>query len=509
MPSSTSENNKRIAKNTIILYMRQLFVLVVSLYTSRIILLVLGVKDFGLYTLVAGVMSSMSVLLSTTATSASRFLTFALGKKDHLLAVRTFETALFIQTSMAFVALILAETVGLWFLNTQLNIPVDRMTAANWIYQFATITLFIGIVQMPYSSVIIAHEKMSVYAYVEMFQVVTKLLIVIALDFIGNHDKLIFYGLGMMSVSILCTAFNVIYSKKHFAECRLIPKKDNSLIKSMLLFSGWDLYGAVATILAGQGCAFVINLFKGIAYNGIVGIVSQVQSAVAGCATAISQASRPQIIKYYAEGRLPEMIALMNNLCALVTLVLAIFIVPLMAEIDFVLKVWLKNPPPEVGQLTFIALISTLSWSVITTLNAGIGATGKNFELSFGSGTILMLNFPINYILLKLGYSLAACYIAGIFIALSTIFNSVRLCQKQLEGYRISVFLRRVVVPLIVLVSLSLFISLSVQKTMEEGWIRLITVITLSTFTIATSGFFIMLSKEQRAVVLRRLKLKK
>lgn len=505
MSSNASENNKRIAKNTMILYLRQLFVLVVSLYTSRVILLVLGVDDFGLYTLVAGVMSAMGTIISTTAGSAARFLTYALGKKDPDLALRTFETALFIQGCMALLALLLSESVGLWFLNYQLNIPPDRLEAANWVFQFSTIAFVFSIVQMPFASAVFAHEKMGVYASIEIFQVVTKLLIILLIDIAGDHDKLISYAFLMMVVSLCCSAFYIIYSKTHFAECRLVPKKDNSLVKSMLLFSGWELYGAFALVLAGQGPVFVVNTFLGVAYNGIVAVVSQVQTAVSGCASAISQASRPQIVKYYAEGRLSEMISLMNNLCSLITLVLAIFIVPLMAEIDFVLRVWLKTPPPEVASLTFIGLISTLVLSVITTLNAGIGATGKNWAMNVGSGTIFIGYFPLYYILLKLGLPLSWCYIGSIFLGFLVILYTAFLCQRQLEGYKVQTFLFRVYLPLFILVGIALLACFAVQRTMEEGWTRLLAVILTSTLTLGFSGFYIMLSRSQREAILRRL----
>lgn len=505
MSSNASENNKRIAKNTMILYLRQLLFIIIALYTSRVILLVLGVDDFGLYTLVAGVMNAMGIILATTAGSGARFLTYALGKGDQELAVRTFETALFIQCGMALVAFILSETIGLWFLNYQLNIPAERLEAANWVFQFSIIAFVTSIIHQPFSSAVFAHEKMGVYATIETFQVVTKLLILLLIDVVGDHDKLISYAFLMMVISLCCSAFYVIYSKTHFAESRLIPKKDRSLIKSMLTFSGWDLYGAFTYVLAGQGPVFVVNTFLGVAYNGIVAVVSQVQTAVSGCASAISQASRPQIVKYYAEGRLSEMISLMNNLCALITLVLAIFIVPLMAEIDFVLKVWLKTPPPEVASLTFIGLISTLTFSVISTLNTGIGATGNNKALNIGSGTIFIGYFPLYYILLKLGLPLSWCYIGSIFLGFLVILYTAFLCQRQLEGYKVRTFLFRVYLPLFILVGAALFACFAVQRTMEEGWIRLFAVILTSTLTLGISGFYIMLSRSQRETILRRL----
>ncbi|MDY5953612.1 MAG: polysaccharide biosynthesis protein, partial [Sodaliphilus sp.] len=272
----TTSNNKRIAKNTIMLYIRMFISMVVGLYTSRVVLATLGVEDYGIYGVVGGVVGMMGFLNASMSGATSRFLTFELGKGDKERLAKTFSSALIVHIAIAIIVFILAETVGLWFLCNKLNIPEGRMEAAHWVYQFSILATMLSITQVPYNATIIAHEKMDVYAYMEILNVTLKLLIVYLLC-IGNFDKLILYASLMLAVSILIMMVYRIYAIRQFPEAHFHWIWDKTYLRPILSFSGWDLYGNMACTIRQQGSVFLINIFYGVALNAACNIASTMQ----------------------------------------------------------------------------------------------------------------------------------------------------------------------------------------------------------------------------------------
>ena len=279
MSNQTSENNKRIAKNTLLLYVRMLFMLLVSLYTSRIILKTLGVEDYGIYNVVGGVVAMFSMISTTLASAISRFLTFELGKQDEENTRKIFSTSVTIQLLFCVIILIIAETVGLWFVNAKLVIPHDRLYATNWVYQFSLLSFCISLVSVPYNAAIVAHEKMSAFAYISILEATGK-LIVAYLVMVSPMDKLIFYALLLTSIAIIVRIVYGQYCVRHFRECRYNFQFDKALMKNMFGFAGWNFIGASSMILRDQGCNILINLFFGPAVNAARGIANQVKTAV-------------------------------------------------------------------------------------------------------------------------------------------------------------------------------------------------------------------------------------
>ena len=300
------ENTKRLAKNTIALYFRMLLSMVVSLYTSRIVLNTLGVEDYGIYNVVGGVVAMFGFLNASMSGATARFLSFELGKGNFLRLKKTFSSALIIHIGIALIILIIAETLGLWFLNHKLVIPADRIDAAQWAYQFSILSTLITITQAPYNASIIAHEKMTIYAYVEILNVTLKLLVVYLLV-IGNFDKLILYSFFIFTVSTLIALIYRLYCIRHFNECRFHWIWDTSILKPMLSFSGWDLYGNMSVTVKQQGLNMLLNIFWGPLLNSANGVATSVQGAILGFSSNIITAAKPQIIKSYAESNIYRM----------------------------------------------------------------------------------------------------------------------------------------------------------------------------------------------------------
>ena len=309
MDNSVSNNNKRIAKNTLLLYIRMFFIMAVSLFTSRVILKNLGVEDFGIYNVVGGVVAMMGILNSAMSTSTTRYLTFELGKGDKERLKQVFSMCFTIYLLLSLAFLFLAETFGLWFLNTQLTIPENRLEAANWVYQFSVISCINTLLSNPYNAVLIAHEKMSVYAYISIAEVVLKLAVVYMLLII-NYDRLVVYGALILIMSLLVTMMYRVYCIRHYKESIYRFYWEKPLFKQLLSYSWWNLFGAAAGIVKGQGLNVLLSMFFNPSVNAARGIAYQINTSITNFFTNFYTAVRPQITKYYAQNDLENMFKL-------------------------------------------------------------------------------------------------------------------------------------------------------------------------------------------------------
>lgn len=294
-------NNKRIAKNTMMLYIRMLLSMIVSLYTSRVVLNILGVEDYGIYNVVGGVVVLFSFLNNAMASATQRFLNFELGRGDVLEVKRIFSISMTSYICIALLVLFLSETVGLWFFNTQLNIPSSRIDAASWVYQMSIFTFCFSILRIPYNASVIAYERMSFFAYISIIEVLMKLLIVYLLV-LGSIDKLILYAILIFVVTVLVNAIYQFYCKHMFEICTYSFFWDKILFKKIIGFSGWSLFGSLANMSAQQGVNFLLNIFYGVTVNAAVGIANQVSSAIYAFISNFQTAFNPQLIKSYASG---------------------------------------------------------------------------------------------------------------------------------------------------------------------------------------------------------------
>lgn len=506
MISVISENNKRIAKNTALLYIRMLLIMSVTLYTSRVVLQVLGVEDFGIYNVVGGIVAMFSFINASMSGATARFLMYEMGENNKNKLRIIFNSALLIHISIALLIILIAETVGLWFLNTRLVIPADRMNAAIWVYQFSILSTVVSVTQVPYNACIIAHEKMDVYAYVEILNVILKLLIVFLLV-AGDFDKLIFYALLIFLVSTVIACIYRLYCVRHFDESKLLHQWHFENIKPMLSFSGWDLYGNMSTVARTQGINMLLNMFFGPLLNAASGIAGQVQGAVMSFAGNVVIAVKPQIIKSYAAGEYSRMVSLVMNASKLTFLLLLLLSLPLIVEMHFVLSLWLKTVPEYTVQFCVCTLLfnffATMSVVVVTAAHA----TGKVKRPSLINGTLYLSVIPVSYVAFKFGLSPVTSYIFNIIAVIIGLLSNVWTIHKYIpvfsfKNYIYTVFTRCMAV---FLASSGLVWWLK-GIIHEEGFFRFIIISIVSTMVVVLLGFYVVLNKSMRIMIVQYIK---
>lgn len=386
----TSSNNTRAVKNAVMLALRMVFVTIIGLYTSRVVLRTLGVEDYGVYAVAGGFIGVMSFINTTMVGATNRFLCIEMGRAGTKNLPTVFSSALVIHIAISIVVVLLAETVGLWFLNYRLNIPADRMYAANWVYQCSIISIVFSITQTPYSAVILAREKMSVYAYFEIINSILKLGI-IALLVLLPGDKLIIYAIIVAALALFMKMVNRLYCILHFPESRFGWRYDKDILQAMLKFSATDLYGNVCYIGYEQSRAIVLNIFYGVVYNATASLAYTIQSLVSAFASTITQAFRPQILKLYAVGNILTMQSTMEKAMKFNVLFFAIISVPCIFEANYILELWLGEIPRYL--VLFLRII--LTTAVIAPLSGicvtAIHATGKIKSLSYITGSLYIL----------------------------------------------------------------------------------------------------------------------
>lgn len=400
--SETSANNKRIAKNTLVLYVRMLFLMAISLYTSRVILQALGVEDFGIYNVVGGSVALFAVLSRSLSGAASRFLNFEMGRSDWVRLARVFSSSLTIHIVLALLIAAFAELFGVWFVNSKMVIPPERLYAANWVFQFSVLSFCYNLVTVPYHASIIAHERMSVFAYISIFEGVGKLLIcymIIASPF----DRLILYSFLLFLIQFIVQLLNQWYCKRHFAECKYHPSFDKPLLREIFSYASWNMIGTSSAILRNQGGNILINLFYGPTVNAARAVANQVLHAVQGFVDNFFMALRPQITKSYACGDWEYMMELIFQGSRLSFYMLLFLCLPIIIGTDFILSMWLGIVPNHSVAFVQLTLLFTMIESISGPLITAQLATGKirNYQLVVGG--LQMLNLPISYVVLEMG----------------------------------------------------------------------------------------------------------
>lgn len=489
--------NKRIAKNTIFLYIRMIVILVVSLYTSRVILSSLGASDYGIYNVVGGVVTIMAFLSGALGASTSRFLTYELGAGNMERLNKTFSAALILHIVVAIIVVIFGETGGLWLLYNKLVIPEGRMDAAFWVLQASIITTAINFTQVPYTASIISHEKMSIYAYVGLYDAAAKLAIAYLIC-VSTYDKLIVYAFLLMLNALIVTTFYSFYTRKQFAECHLSPVREKELYKRILGYTGWELFGGVASVSQGQGISIVLNMFFGPVVNAARGVTQQISSAVTQFVTNFLLASRPQVIKYCAEGRHKEMYNLTFRTAKFSYLLMLAMVIPLCFEIDFILNIWLGDAVPDFTNIfSIIVLITGLVSSLHTASLMPYHAIGKLGTGNVIGGILMFLSLPITYIMFKQGLPPYWAFIA--------IFITNTLQQITTWGvihgyvpYSYLDLLKSVYLPIAVITLLGVVCPLVVKHFMEDGWLRFIVLLVSTEAVLAVLIYLQGLTQSER-----------
>lgn len=502
MPDSAS-NNKRIAKNTVLLYIRTAFVMAVSLYTSRIILQVLGVDDYGIYSVVGGFVSIFGIISGALSNSIMRFITFELGHGDKDKLKSIFSTAINIQVFLAIVIIFLVETVGLWFLNYKMNISADRMHAANWVLHCTAITFAINLLNVPYNAVIIAHEKMSVYAYMSILEVSLKLCVVYFL-FVSQWDKLVIFAILQMLVALTVRLIYGFYCTRHFEESRYKRTSDKPLLKEMFNFAGWNFFTNTAYMFNTQGVNVAINIFFNVSINAARGIATQVQGALMQFVDSFTTALNPQITKLYASGNIGKMNKLIIQGSKFSYLLALIICLPFLVETDYILNLWLVEVPPHTVAFVRLTIIGTIIDKFGNCIYTACMATGKIKKYVLWVTLVGFLVFPLTVIVYYLGAPVEATYY--IFIIVYITVNAVRLgVMKKLLDFSIVDFLKRVFLPITIVTVFSVLLPISFVIVCPPSIMRFCLSIIISIVSASLFSFLIGLTATERRTVFTKM----
>lgn len=499
MTNQASSNNKRIAKNTLFLYFRMLFMMLISLYTNRIVLDKLGVTDFGIYNVVGGIVVMLGFLSGCMSNSVQRYLSYEIGRGDKDRVSRVFNVSIMVHVCIAVLVLIVMECGGLWYLNNYINIPASRMNAANWAFQCSLIATLVTILQVPYNAIIISKEKMDVFAYISILEATFKLLIVYALA-ISAFDKLKLYSVLMAVVTLGVLLMYQLYCKNQFVETKLRFTKDWALFKELVSFSGWNMLSDVAWTFTGPGVNLILNSFYGPVVNAARGLAEQVNSAVSRFVANFQTAVNPQLIKLYATDEIQEMKQLLFRSTRYSFFLLYGLSLPLILEMDYVLHLWLKEVPQYTTEFCQLILVCSLV-SVTSTLLPRIAwAYGKIKKYQIVVSTVLFLNFPLSYFVLLMGMSpLATVYVA---IAIQAVVIWVRL---YLVGQMVDLpqmqYFKEVLLRVLAVTAVSLVLPLIVQHFVSDNFFGFVCVATVSVLSVCVSSYFVGMNKDERAFI--------
>lgn len=493
--------NKRIVKNVVFLYGRLLFTMFVSLYTTRVVLSALGVVDYGIYNVVCGFVALFSFLNTTLSNGIQRFYNYEAGRNGVEAVTKVFQTACLIQFLLLLCILLIVEPLGVWYINNKMVIPIERLVAANWIFQFALLSLVLLMIQIPFSAAVMAHEEMNYYAMVGIIDAILKLLIVVLLPYIKG-DNLIIYGLLVLMVSIINLLLYSVYALKNFKELKLDNVFHKGLFKSILKFTGWNVVEMLAWTTQGQGVNMVMNLFCGPVVNAAQGIASQISAALNSFCSNLSIAFRPQLVHSYAERNYERTTAMMFSMSKAMFVLMTMMVVPLVLEMNYVLKIWLGNTVPEYTlQFSILIIISMLPRNMTMALSQVVHASGKMRNYQLGSAVIILLALPLSYILLKGGLSPVYIYVWNIVIFIFLWLVDLILLRKvfifSLRDYAIKVALP-CMLTLVVSFILPLVICSFIQ---QDGALRFVAIILLSTITTLLTAYILMLSKNEKDVI--------
>ena len=504
MSNQTSDNNKRIAKNTLLLYFRMLFMMVVSLYTSRVILNALGVEDFGIYNVVGGVVAMFSVISGSLSAAISRFITYELGKGDQSKLNKVFSASVTIQLLLSLIIVVLIESVGVWFLNAKMTIPADRMSAANWVLQFSIITFVINLISVPYNAAIIAHEKMSAFAYISIFEAVGKLAIAFLIMW-SPIDKLIYYAILMCAVAVVVRLTYGHYCKKHFAECSYHFHWDKDILKQMFGFAGWNFIGASSVVLRDQGGNIILNIFFGPTVNAARGIANQVNTAITGFVQNFMTALNPQITKSYASGDKEYMMTLIFQGARLSFYMLLLLSLPVLINTHYILVIWLKIVPEHAVLFVRLILIFAMCESISNPLITAMLATGKIRNYQIVVGGLQLLNLPLSYICLKTGFVPESILVVAIIISLACLFARLYMLRGMI-GLSSILYMKNVFLNVLAVALLSTIIPYMLFCYMKETFFSFIIITLIAVLCTLVVEFYIGCNQKERFFVLNKVR---
>ena len=505
MSIDSSQNNKRIAKNTLLLYVRMLFLMVVSLFTSRVILNTLGVEDFGIYNVVGGIVAMFTIISGSLTSAISRFLTFELGKGDKEKLKTIFSTSVNIQLGLSAIIILIGEVVGIWFLNNQMNIPAERMMAANYILQCSLGIFVLNLLSVPYNASIIAHEKMGAYAYISILDIILKLAVAYAI-MLSPFDRLISYGVLLLAESIFIRLIYGLYSKRNFEECTYHLIYDKAVLRKMVSFAGWNFLGVTAGTLNTQGVNILMNVYYGVTVNAARGIAVQASAAISQFVQSFTTAVNPQITKSYASGDMTYMHTLVCQSSKFSAYLFLLMAIPLSVETPAIFEIWLKNPPDYAVLFFRLSLLGTLMDTVLAnSLMTAIFATGdiKKYQVyvTICGGTV----FPLTWLAYLMGASPDSTYIIYFIIYCVVLYVRLYVIQQKVH-LQIKEYARRVLVKFIPVAVLSYLVPISIAYLMPASFGRILITAVVSVVITCAIIYSIGLTIGERNMVMSKVK---
>lgn len=496
MEVGNSHKGKTIAKNTLMLYVRMIFLLFVGFYTSRVVLDSLGENDYGIYTVVGGVVAMFTIISGALNSAVSRFITFEMGKGEKADLNKVYSTSVLIQVALAFIIVVVCEPVGIWFIRNEMTIAPDRIPAALWVLQFSLLSFVVNLMSVPQMASITAHEKMSAYAYIGILDGLLRLGVALLIVH-SPTDRLIWYSALMAVAVIIVRAAYGIYCRRHFPECRFRIIMEKGLVKEMFSFAGWNFIGVTSGVLRDQGGNILVNIFYTTAMNAARGVAVQLNGAVQGFVTNFMTAVNPQITKSYASGDRDYMLSLVKKSSKMAFFLLFIIALPLLFNTEYLLQIWLKAVPEHSASFVRLFLIFALSESLSSPLITAQLATGniRNYQIVVGG--LQLLNLPVSYVFLK--YGAPAQVTVAVSIAISQISLVARLMLlRKMVGLSPKEFFIQVYIKVLAVVALALVFPLLLSGVIPGGFAGFCASVVLCVLSAGISIFYLGCTKHER-----------
>ena len=497
---NTTSANNRIARNSIFMSIRMVFVLAITLYTTRIVLSVLGIEDYGVYNVVCGFVSMFAFLNVSMSNGIQRFYNYELGKNGERGALKVYNTSLVIQFIIAFVIVLLTETLGVWYLHNKMVIPEDRILSAEYIFQFSILSFVFIILQAPYTAAVMAHEKMDFYAVISVLDAVIRLLIVFVVPFFCL-DKLVVYGLFMGAISIVNFMIYFVYCKLKFNEIKFVRFFDLTFFRSMVGFSGWNIFGSFAGIMREQGINLILNLFFGPVVNAARGIAYQVNGGLQSFVTNITIPVRPQVVQSYAVGNIERTMKLTYVISKFSCFFLFLVSLPVILEIDYILDVWIgENVPEHASTFVIIVVVQSYFNNLNSAVSGVVHASGKMKRYQLSGCIVNLMTLPVAYLLLL--YVKSAEF-ALIIVLLFTIFVQVvaLVIMKEIVEYRYSDYIQLVIIPILKVIIVASIIPTLIHLYMPLSLLRFLVVSSISLIFSIGSIYIIGCNKSEKLMV--------
>lgn len=501
-----SENTKRIAKNTVVMYIRMFAMMLIGLYTSRVILNVLGISDYGIYNVVGGLVGMFSIVSSSLSSSISRFITIEIGKEDITRLKEILATSFIAQCGMSLLIVILIEYIGVWYLGNKMSLPGDRLDAAIFVLRCTVASFALSLIMTPYSATIFAHEKFGIYAYLTLFESFMKLLTVFLLA-ASPFDKLETYALLLLGVNVVVQLINFIYCRRNFVECHFKLKYNKKLLKEVGGFAGWSFWGNTSWILNSQGIDLLLNFFFGVTLNAARGIANQVNNIVQGFVANFMITLNPQITKSYAVGNIGYMHKLIYSGAKYSYFLMLFFSIPLCLETEQILVIWLKIIPEYAIPFVRLTLLSTMAFVLGNTLTTAQSATGVIKKSAIVTSLLTFAEFPLTYMLFKLGFSPIYCYVIHLVVYSCLVFVKIYLV-KNLIGITYKTYINEVIFKTLIVTLGALVVPLLIYTIYPSTVWRMLFVVFISFISTTICTYFLGMKKNEQLQLVEFLKVR-